>query len=322
MPLLRHPAVPAATIALGLVALAGCGSSDSDSSSSTASSGATSATSGAVAAAQKVVATSASAKTVWHGPTSAPAPQAGKTIALTGPSSTQATESTGRIERALKAAAAKLGWKVRLIFADDPNDAIAQAVQLKVDGITTLGEAAQLKGGLDKAAAAHIPVILDFIGRIPANVDAPGVARVVDQRYPEEGRYGAASIVALTGGKAKIGVFTTSPGAVSSVDQTLAGTKAFLARNGGGKIVATTNWDIGLLGNPAALGQQAVAFLQAHPDVDTLWVPFAAPAESVTQPIAQAGLKVKIFTYEGSSRNLDSIRKGQVVAADVAQPLE
>lgn len=313
-------AVAAAAVAAGV---AGCGAGAPSAQSAPAPSAAAS-TSSAVKWANSVLAQSASAPIVYHGPTSAPPFPANKTIAIVVTSADVADESSVRSWKALQAATKAVGWKAVEIADANLNDSFLQAVQEHVSGIFTWGADETTTEGIDAAKKAGIPIIAGYTGMIPWATKL--FTHVIDQKYPQQGIDSAASVVALTNGTAKIGIFTTTPDPQypSSLDITLNSFKQALKQHGGGQIVASTYFNLGDLATPSVLAQQAVAFLQSHPSVNVLWTSFAQPAEDIDEAIIAAGLskRVKLFTFEGSSLNLSYIRKGQLVASDVAAPLE
>ena len=279
----------------GLVAvaavLAACGSS-SNSSSNAADSGASSpsasstGTSAAVKRADAVLAQSASAPIVWHGPTSAPPFQKNKTIAMVNTTADAPDESSVRSWKALVAATKAVGWNAVEISKTDLNDALIEAVQQHVSGIFTYGADQTTLEGLDAAKKAGIPVIAGYTAITPQANKL--FTHIINQHYPEQGADSAAAVVALTKDNAKIGIFTVppDPSNPSSLDVTLDSFKSALASYGSGaKIVGTTNFDLSDLATPSLLAQRAVAFLQSHPDVNVIWTPFAQPAEDIDEPI-------------------------------------
>jgi len=68
------------------------------------------------------------------------------------------------------------------------------------------------------------------------------------------------------------------------------------------------------------VGQMAVGYLQAHPEVNYIYAPYDPSAVFMVNAIVQAGLadKVKVASIVGAAQNLDFIRQGRVQVADGA----
>ncbi|HEY0277166.1 MAG TPA: sugar ABC transporter substrate-binding protein [Solirubrobacterales bacterium] len=344
---MKHPAprparlVPAAVIALCLlfsaVALSACGGSsggtadaetaaESSGSNSTGSAGA-SETSGstesvdssgsALQTAEAKVKEASAAPSGWTGPTSAPKPEGGKLIVMIDIAAT--TQSSGRLIAGFEAAGKALGWRTQVIDGEgDPakmNAGFDTAIQEGADGIYLVAvEAPMVTEGLEKAKSAGIPVVSGSVGE-----PQPGVNFVVDAHYTQRGEDIAAAAVKDTGGEAKIGMFTLAEG--TAIGDETEGTEKYLEENGGGEIVASTDFIITDIGTPA-LGQKAIAFLQANPEINALWVAWDSPAAGIIPALKAAGIEVPVYSFEGDTQDLDFIREGELQKADGAAPLE
>lgn len=157
---------------LGLLVLAGCGSSSSNSSSggsSTTAEGGSEGSQGSEAGVPAAVA--ARVKKLYAGeyeppPTSGPPAQKGKTVWQI--SCGQAYEACAEISEAIVEAGKVLGWNVNVVDGKaEPSTAsnlIKQAVAAHVDGILIDGyDCPGIKGALLEAKQANIPVV-NFVG--------------------------------------------------------------------------------------------------------------------------------------------------------------
>ncbi len=294
-------------------------SSAADSPASSGSEGSTAdASSGsALAVAEAKVEEAGAAPSGWKGPTSAPKPEPGKLIVMIDIAAT--TQSSGRLISGFEAAGKALGWRTQVIDGEgDPakmNAGFDTAIQEGADGIYLVAvEAPTVQEGLEKAKAANIPVVSGSVGE-----PQPGVNFVVDAHYTERGEDIAAAAVKDSGGEAKIGMFTLAEG--TAIGDETEGTEKYLQENGGGEIVASTDFIITDIGTPA-LGQKAIAFLQANPEINALWVAWDSPAAGIIPALKAAGIDVKVYSFEGDTQDLEFIREGENQVADGAAPLE
>lgn len=334
----RRRAVPAVIAAIAIAgSLAACGSSDS--SSTTAATGTAVAESTAPAAASTTASTTASAASgssaveaaktflaphatdpvTWKGPDTSPPLAKGKHIVYLSVAPTNPAVQT--LEKGAKEVAGVLGWKFTNINVQNQNllPAVQQAVNLHPDGIylsfsdpDTAAEAYKALG------TSKIPVIANGVSTGYANF--PGITHIVDVSYPLQGELSAAAAAKLSNGDAHLGVLTLKGGKSSAEE--IAGIKGYFAEHGGGKLEGITYVDQGILFDPPKIGQAAVAFLQAHPQITQLFVVFDGVAAELAPAIKQAGLadKVSILSTEGDAINIAQIRSGGVQAADSVWP--
>jgi ribose transport system substrate-binding protein len=277
----------------------------------------------ALAAATAVTAKYSAGTVSWQGPTAAVPFAKNKLIYLIDIDA--ATQTSQRLISSADQAAKYGNWTIRVIDAQgDPakwNAAFATAIQAHAAGIIDVAiEANGAEAALAAVKKAGIPVVTTIASTEPENIDNPGITHVVDEHNTQMGYVLGADIVKNTGGHAAVGVLQY-PGGVDS--EQLAGTQQWFSKNGGGKIVTVANFPITDVGTPA-LGQFAVALLQAHPNINALWVPWDSPAADAIPAIKAAGLanRVKIYSFYSDSPNLNDIRSHTVETADMSVPLE
>jgi ribose transport system substrate-binding protein len=163
-----------------------------------------------VASAKAAVARYAGPQTVWEGPTSAPKPMAGMSLVyLSGDEQNDISREYGLY---MKAAAAKLGWKLTVIDGKgSPSNWVSgfnQAIALKPEGIAIFADAKSLQGPIQTAVARNIIVI----GLHAASLPGPNAALhlfVNIQEDPREiGRAEADWPIADSDGKAHVVIIT------------------------------------------------------------------------------------------------------------------
>ena len=111
------------------------------------------------AQARDAIATYSGTQTEFHGPTSAPQPEKGKSIVyLSNDENNSAAHAWGE---AIREAAAKIGWDVTIIDGKaTPTGWISglnQAIALKADGVVTLADAAEHEGADRQCAGGRDP---------------------------------------------------------------------------------------------------------------------------------------------------------------------
>jgi ribose transport system substrate-binding protein len=116
----------------------------------------------AVAAAQKAATEALSSPSVWKGPTTGPKPQPGKRVAIV--TCALLTEGCNRPARAATEAAKKIGWNPTVFDGQGDTGKQLAAINAAVDGkydaiIVILIDPSQVNEGVQRAIAAHIPVV-------------------------------------------------------------------------------------------------------------------------------------------------------------------
>jgi len=164
----------------------------------------------AVAQAKQDVERYAGPQTKWEGPTSAPKPDAGKSVVfLSGDEQNDISHLYGVY---MKDAAEKLGWKVTIIDGKgSPTSWLAgmnQAIALKPNGIAMFADAASLKDPIKAGVAQGI----SFVGLHGAGLPGPqpDLKLFVNiQEDPREiGKAEAQWAIADSNGKARVVILT------------------------------------------------------------------------------------------------------------------
>lgn len=320
---LRTAAALAAATAISL--LAACSSSaTSTATTSTASSPAASGTTAAataLATTENYLKPYTTGAVTWTGPTSSPPIAKNKHIVWLNIAPTD--QNIQLISAAATQVSKILGWTVTKIDASSQSfqQAVTQAISLHPDGIIwNYDDASEDPAALAQIAAAKIPTIVFGVGDVPANYNNPAITHIVSLSYTEQGDLVAAAAAQAAGGDAHLGILNL-PG-TTSLEQTDQGIDSYFAKYGGGSVTASENLDQSIIFNSAAIGQAAVAFVQAHPDLTSIFLPFDGTAVEVVPALRQAGLtsKVKVISVEGDPVNFALIRGNEGQIADVAYP--
>jgi len=278
----------------------------------------------AVAQAKADVARYAGPQTKWEGPTSAPKPDAGKSIVfLSGDEQNDISHLYGVY---IKEAADKLGWKVTVIDGKgSPTSWLAgmnQAIALKPDGIAMFADAASLKDPIKSGVAQGIK----FVGLHAAGLPGPQPDLnlfVNIQEDPREiGKAEAAWAIADSDGKARVVVLSHNEYAIAEVKSMA--TKTEIEKCPGCKVLDYVN-------SPASEAAQR------QPQLTTSWVqrfglPFYATSVGDNDwdfavPVLRAGGvdpdQVKLIAADGNRSAYDRIRKGgQYQVVTVSEPIE
>jgi ribose transport system substrate-binding protein len=318
-----------ACICLMAVTVAGCGDSE-DSESASQPSGATS-----TATEQSGTDYAAVVKeflvpkpATWEGPTEAPAPPAGKTIAIV--SAAEVLEGAHRQVVGAQAAAKAIGWDSYVCDGKgDPaqqNRCTQEAIRKGVDGIFWPGvDPNVVRQGADAAEKAKIPIVTGYnygqASSKPPEDISKGVIADVSSDQCEAGKALAAYMFANTeGGKPKVAM-VTDPG-FPIVVLRYECTKAAL-EEGGAEILSSQN----IRGADVATKGPGVgsALLQKNPEgsIDWIYAPYDAAALFIGQGITSSGRDdVKMVSFDANPPNLEMIKKGGPQVADITSPLE
>src|SRR5450432_863201 len=219
----------------------------------------------AVAQAKLDVARYAGPQTKWEGPTSAPKPDAGKSIVfLSGDEQNDISHLYGTY---LKEAGEGVGWKVTVIDGKGSSTSwlagMNQAIALKPNGIAMFADAASLKDPIKAGVAQGI----SFVGLHAAGLPGPQPDLnlfVNIQEDPREiGKAEAQWAVADSDGKARVVILTHNEYAIAEVKSMA--TKAAIEKCAGCKVLDYVN-------SPASEAAQR------QPQLTTSWVQrFGAP---------------------------------------------
>ena len=278
----------------------------------------------AVAQAKADVVRYAGPQTKWEGPTSAPKPDAGKSIVfLSGDEQNDISHLYGTY---IKQAGEKIGWKVTIIDGKgSPTSWLAgmnQAIALKPNGIAMFADAASLKDPIKAGVAQGI----SFVGLHAAGLPGPQPELnlfVNIQEDPREiGKAEAQWAVADSEGKARVVILSHNEYAIAEVKSMA--TKAVVEKCGGCKVLDYVN-------SPASEAAQR------QPQLTTSWVQRFGPPFYITSvgdndldfavPVLRAGgidpNQVKLIGADGNRSAYDRIRKGdQYQTVTVSEPIE
>jgi ribose transport system substrate-binding protein len=278
----------------------------------------------AVDQAKKDAASYAGPQTKWEGPTSAPKPDADKSVVfLSGDEQNDISHLYGVY---IKQAGEKLGWKVTVIDGKgSPTSWLAgmnQAIALKPNGIAMFADAASLKDPIKAGVALGVK----FVGLHAAGLPGPQPDLnlfVNIQEDPREiGKAEAQWAIADSNGKARVVILTHNEYAIAEVKSMA--TKAAVEKCPGCKMLEYVN-------SPASEAAQR------QPQLTTSWVqrfglPFYATSVGDNDfdfavPVLRAGgvdpEQVKLIGADGNRSAYDRIRKGgQYQAVTVSEPIE
>jgi ribose transport system substrate-binding protein len=278
----------------------------------------------AVEQAKMDVARYAGPQTKWEGPTSAPKPEADKSVVyLSGDEQNDIAHLYGVY---IKEAGEKLGWKVTIIDGKgSPTSWLSgmnQAIALKPNGIAMFADAASLKDPIKAGVAQGI----SFVGLHAAGLPGPQPDLnlfVNIQEDPREiGKAEGQWAIAESNGKARVVILTHNEYAIAEVKSMA--TKAAVEKCSGCKVLEYVN-------SPASEAAQR------QPQLTTSWIQrFGLPlyatsvgdndfdfAVPVLRSGGVSGDQAKLIGADGNRSAYDRIRKGgQYQAVTVSEPIE
>ncbi len=322
---------------LGVLVLAGCGSSSSSSSesSTTAESGSAGGETSESSAAESGVPADVSARVekLYEGeyeppPSSGPPAQKGKTVWQI--SCGQAYEACAEISEAISEAGEALGWNVNVVDGKaEPSTAsnlIKQAVAAHVDGILIDGyDCPGIKGALLEAKEANIPVV-NFVG-LDCNEKAFGGGEPLFTRtenvlgattwatfVEKYSQARADAVIQHLGGKGKI-ISLEENSQAQMQDRTSAFNEEIKAKCPECEVVGVP-FTFSQVPNPASQVWQSA--FQANPDAEVLNNPAdSLMAGGLLTAIQRAGRTDDLWVMgeAGGVPNLEYIREGKQGAA-------
>lgn len=204
------------------------------------------------------------------------------------------------------------------------NAAILDALSAGANVIMTVSiDPRFIQLALQAAKKAGVPMISGSAGIDTPNPvikpadDNLSQALDVGTDYVGVGRHVADWIIADSAGKANVAVFTDEEfySVTAVVDGLL---DEFKQKCPGCKISPLQKFTASQVATN--VGQMAVGYLQAHPDVNYIYAPYDPSAVFMVNAIAQAGLgdSVKVASIVGAAQNLDFIRQGRIQVIDGA----
>ncbi len=244
-------------------------------------------------------------------------PPSGKTVAWLVPGLSAATDLTS----AIKAAAKVLGWKIVPIAFDESNPAtldaaFQQAVSEHVNYIVPLAVASTIfASGLSTAKAAGIPV-LEFATATESDASQRGIISCFNCTGPTKliGTTDADFVISNSHGHAN-GAYVDIPEIPSLGDIATSFARQLNTKCSGckGAVILSSLDALGA----GTVGNQVVAYLQAHPAVNYVGLPTDGIADNLPQLLQTAGLasKVKIVMGgAGTKQLLQDIADGKISA--------
>ncbi len=317
--------VPAAFVALTLTVTAGCSGGTSGNGSSTNSSQPSSAV---ALAAKAVVDQHYAAPTAWPGPASSSKPQAGKTLAIV--SSGLQSEGSARPTRAAKEAAEKIGWKATIYDGQNQQlkdlAAVNAAVDAKSDAIIlVLIDPGTIGSAVQRALDAHIAVatvgVPVFLGGKDKRVRDTKWDSIPDLSWDlyQQGNVLANYMIWKSDGKANVYVTDVPDFPGITLGQTQGGLDVF---NDKAKcpncVITKTAISVSEFFNQT--GPAAVAAVQAHPDINWLYL-LDAGLEVEINALATANLlgKIQGGGFDCNAHNLDFIKNGHGQVVCIAE---
>jgi len=185
-----------------------------------------------------------------------------------------------------------------------------------VDGIAVAAsERKILTGGLDRAAAAGIPVTV-----FDSGVDSTNYMSYVATDNVEAGRLSARTLAALLGGKGQIAVMMHAPGSASTMDR----------EKGFDEVIGRDFKNIEIVARQYGMSDRAKAraavenILTAHPDLDGMFCssePSSVGAALAVKARNAAG-RVKLVAFDSSESMIDGLRDGTISAMVVQDPFK
>ena len=275
--------------------------------------------------AKSIATTASAAVTAWNGPTSGPKAAAGKLVISVG--SDLNNGGVLGVTKGSEEASAAIGWKFQSLDGKGTlagqTAALEQAIALKPDGIIVNGiDAASVKDVLKKAADAGIKLVGWHAGPKAALPDFSLPANIVSDPI-ETSKVAAKYVIAVTGGKANVVIFTDSTYQIA-VDKA----RAMEAEIKACKTCKVLEFvDTPLAETSTRMGPLVTNLKQKYGDemnwmmgINDLYFDFASPGlKSIGVP--PGGPPLSISAGDGSESAYARIRDGQYQAATIPEPL-
>ena len=224
-------------------------------------------------------------------------------------------------------AAKKIGWTPTMYDGagtqEKQNASILDAISAGANVILTVSiDPRFIQLALQTAKKAGVPMISGSAGIDTPNPvikpEGDNLTHVLDvgTDYPGVGRHVAEWIIADSGGKANVLVYTDEE--FYSVTATVDGLLEGLKKCAGCVVSPLQKFTASQVATN--VGQMVVGYLQSHPEVTYVYAPYDPSAVFMVNAIVQAGLadKVKVASIVGAAQNLDFIRQGRVQVLDGA----
>jgi ribose transport system substrate-binding protein len=290
------------------LALSGCSSGSGGSSSSTA-------LTSAQLSAFTVAAEKGTAPTSYRGPTTSPAIVPNQKIAVI--LCAASAEGCVRIAKGIQAATAVVGWTEKSYDgqgqASVQSSAMQQAITEGATGIVLDAIDAHSVGqGMAAAKAANVPVV-SVVGGNTIGTGASDVAAQPSAQAEQAGENLANWLVARTKGNLKVAMFH-APEFTDSISR-YNGSKKVFESCSSCTIVSDTTYTSATAAQQIPLETKSI--LQAHPDINYVWIDIGGIGESQVEAIDQANLgsKVKLVSFDCNALDVANIKKGNVQVA-------
>lgn len=276
-------------LALALT-LAACGSSSTRSGSTSAAASSSSSSRASLASFQAALKAD-EAVPHYLGPTSGPKPQPGKKITVI----ECAAQNTGCVSGAnsAKQAATAVGWSTSIVGGDGTptsiNQEMVNAVNSGTNGIVLEAIPSQsILQGMTAAANAHVPVVSVVSGNT-AGTAAGDVYANVGGQSTQAGKDIADFFIVKSGGTAKVAAFHL-PSLESTVKRYL-GFYNEIKKCAGCQVVSNQTYG---LTSQATFINQVKGVINAHPDIQYIFVDISQFATLAAEALQQMGLQHKI----------------------------
>ena len=304
-----------AVVSLTLI-LASCGGSSSNDKVAGAPSGDASS---AVSDAQAIV-DADTAEVPFVGPDSSPSPEANKSIGVV--VCAGAASGCTRVADGVTSAAELLGWSVKVFdgqgLASAQNTAVQQAISQGVDGIVLVAiPSANISQAMTAAHNAAIPVVSveadNQVGDAGTDVFAEP-----DSGSLQGGKDLGAFVISDSNGKANVAILHTTefPSTVNRYE-------AFVKQLAACSTCTVVQEQTYLLSSAVTnVPLQVNSVLQAHPEVNYLFVDIGQFGALAVQAIESANKDVKVVSVDCNPDDIASIRDGGAQVACAANGLE
>jgi ribose transport system substrate-binding protein len=300
--------IGAAAVLAAALALSGCSSGAGGASSSSGLS--TAQLTAFASAAQK-----GAAPTAYKGPSSSPSIVPGQKIAVI--LCAAAAEGCVRIGKGIQEATAVVGWTEKSYDgqgqASVQSSAMQQAITEGATGIVLVAIDAHAVGqGMSAAKTANVPVV-SVVGGNAIGTGEGQVAAQPSAQAEQAGANLANWVVSETKGKLKVAMFHAPEFADSILRYN--GSKKVFDSCSSCSIVSDTTYTAATAAQQIPL--QTKSILQAHPDINYVWIDIGGIGESQVQAIDQANLgsKVKLVSFDCNALDVKNIRAGDVQVA-------
>jgi ribose transport system substrate-binding protein len=256
----------------------------------------------------------------WHGPTSSPKPA--KNIFVIDIPCAQSAVGCARPGNGFLAAAKAMGWRTQLIDPEgDPQKvqaAVQQAIQLHANAVFMPGGAIATVGPelMAKARAAGVEMVT--MGGSDQTVSPTTWSVNVNNDYNETSPALAAYVTAHSAGKAQ--VLTINDSEFPEVDSGYKTFKSDLAA-WCAKCSVAAELNLSIANLQTTFPAQVQSVLQAHPNINWIYVGYDFIGTQVITAVNQLGLasKIHLVGADGNPQNLEAIKSGNVEVASYAR---